>query len=142
MEAAVESAALDIGIAKLKEEQKRTVCSFVSRNNVFASLPMGYGESLCFALLPLVFDHVHEDKGSIVLCISLSTALMMEQHRNFVYEGYHVNMMGRFNRTLKQCTGLDMGWSVCQPQVDIVKPSMEGYAAVSSLPEEHCGFGS
>ena len=43
----VESAAQAIGIAHLEEEQKRAVCSFVSGNDVFVSLPTGYGKSIC-----------------------------------------------------------------------------------------------
>ena len=70
LEAIEESAAQAIGIAQLKEEQKQEVCSFVSGNDVFVSLPTGYGKSICFALLPLVLDRVCEDTGSIVLCIS------------------------------------------------------------------------
>ena len=45
-----------IGIAKLKEQQKVAVGSFLRGNDVFVSLPTGYGKSICFALLPLVFD--------------------------------------------------------------------------------------
>ena len=51
LEAMVESAAQAIGIAQLKEEQKRTVCSFVSGNDIFVSLPTGYGKSLLTLLL-------------------------------------------------------------------------------------------
>ena len=40
----VETAAQAIGIAQLKEEQKQAVCSFVSGNDVFVSLPTGYGK--------------------------------------------------------------------------------------------------
>ena len=79
LEAAVENAAKAIDIFELKEEQKTAVCSLVS-GNVFILLPTGHGKSICFALLPLVFDCVHGDTGSIVLCISPLTALMMEQH--------------------------------------------------------------
>ena len=47
LEAMVESAAQAIGIAQLKEEQKRAVCSFVSGNDVFVSLPTGKVHLFC-----------------------------------------------------------------------------------------------
>ena len=96
LEAAVENAAKAIGIFGLKEEQKMVVCSLVSRNDIFVSLPTGHGKSICFARLPLVFDRVRGDTGSIVLCIRLLTALMMEQHTKFSL------LRSIFNMTLKQ----------------------------------------
>ena len=33
---------------------------------LFISLPTGYGKSICFALLPLVFDRMRGDVGSVV----------------------------------------------------------------------------
>ena len=46
LEAAVDNAAKAIGIFELKEEQKTAVCSLVSGNDVFVSLPTGYGKYL------------------------------------------------------------------------------------------------
>ena len=54
---------------------------------MFISLPTGYGKSICFALLPLVFDRMRGDVGSIVMCISPLTALMMEQRTKFSVRG-------------------------------------------------------
>jgi len=34
------------------------VKAFVEGNDVFMSLPTGFGKSLCFALLPYVFDYL------------------------------------------------------------------------------------
>ena len=36
---------------------------------VFAALPTGYGKSLCFALLPYVFDVLRKKTESIVICV-------------------------------------------------------------------------
>ena len=49
--------------------------------------PTGYGKSLCFALLPLVYDYLREVKGSIVVCISPLTALMKEQKTKYTHQG-------------------------------------------------------
>ena len=49
---AVSSAALQVGYKKLKYRQNEAVKEFVSGRDVFVSLPMGSGKSLCYAVLP------------------------------------------------------------------------------------------
>ena len=56
--------------------------------------PTGYGKSLCFALLPLVYDYLREVKGSIVVCISPLTALMMEQKTKYRHQGLVLEFSG------------------------------------------------
>ena len=67
LETTIDIAAQAIG---LKEEQRKVVLSFVLGDDVFVSLPTGYSKSVCFAVLPLVFDRIRDVTGSIVLCIS------------------------------------------------------------------------
>ena len=43
---------------KLKNEQKIAVCSFVRGSNIFVSLPTGFGKSLIYAILPIVYDRI------------------------------------------------------------------------------------
>ena len=62
------------GVERLKEKQMKAIVKFL-----LVCHPTGYGKGLCFALLPLVYDYLREVKGSIVVCISPLTALMMEQ---------------------------------------------------------------
>ena len=46
-----------VGIEKLREEQGKVIRSFVGGKNVpFAALSTAYSKSLCFALLPYIFD--------------------------------------------------------------------------------------
>ena len=54
--ATVRKAASSLGYPLLREEQELAILSFVSGNDVFVSLPTGYGKSLCYAVLPRVFD--------------------------------------------------------------------------------------
>ena len=77
VEAAIVLCCAMMGVEELKEKQKNT---FVEGNDILVILPTGYGKSLCFTLLPLVFDYPQgEAKTSIVICISPLTSLMMEQ---------------------------------------------------------------
>ena len=43
-----------LGYEKLKEEQEKVLIAFLGGRDIFAALPIGYGKSLCFALLPLI----------------------------------------------------------------------------------------
>ena len=45
-----------MGIERLKPKQLEAVEAFVSRKDTFVSLPTGYGKSIIFAILPLLFN--------------------------------------------------------------------------------------
>ena len=53
---AVRKAGASIIYDQLKDEQVKALCTFVEGRDVFVSLPTGFGKSLCYVLLPLVFD--------------------------------------------------------------------------------------
>ena len=59
-------------VITLKPKQIEAIQSFVSGNDVFCCLPTGYGKSMCYLLLPCVFDRSKSrDPGTfIVLCMS------------------------------------------------------------------------
>ncbi len=66
----------------LKPEQKRTLQKFASGKDVFVSLPTGFGKSLCYILLPNLFDVLRGDDtcgNSIILVVSPLIALMKDQ---------------------------------------------------------------
>ena len=72
----------------MKDKQTEAVKSFVCGNDVFVSLPTGSGKSLCFALLPGVFDILRprkHDAKSLVIIVSPLIALyiMKDQVSNF-----------------------------------------------------------
>jgi len=53
---AVEEASREIGIDCLKPKQLEAIEAFVSGRDVFVPLPTGYGKSVIYAILPLLFD--------------------------------------------------------------------------------------
>ena len=56
--------------------------------DVFISLPTGYGKSLCFALLPYIFDTIRGvENKSIVMVVSPLIALMKDQVATFAAKG-------------------------------------------------------
>jgi len=42
----------------LKPKQLEAVVAFCSGMDVFVSLPTGYGKSIIYAILPLIFDNI------------------------------------------------------------------------------------
>ena len=61
-----------------KPEQASIIINFVRGNDVFGCLPTGFGKSVCFMLLPMVFDAVKARAlgESIVIVVSPLTSLI------------------------------------------------------------------
>ena len=79
MDNAIATAAYSLGYV-LKPEQRTSIFQFASGSDEFVSLPTGYGKSLCYTLLPPVFDLLRGVKEkSIVLVVSPLLALMKNQ---------------------------------------------------------------
>ena len=75
-----------MGYKGMKPEQLKVVKMFVRGNDVFGVLPIGYGKSLCYACLPLLFDNLLSSQTcgfSIVLVVSPLVALRAK--RLFTY---------------------------------------------------------
>ena len=72
-------------------------------------LPTGYGKSLCFALLPLVFDYLRgEANTSIVICVSPLTSLM-EQRTRFSHRGLSAEFVGELQTDPKSMRNVEEG---------------------------------
>lgn len=65
---------------RLKQQQEESILHFTRGRDVFVSLPTGFGKSMCYTLLPSVFDILRGvEKKSIVLVVSPLIALMEDQ---------------------------------------------------------------
>ena len=53
----IEDASRQINLC-LKEKQVEAIQRFLSGHDVFVSLPTGYGKSVIYAILPLIFDRI------------------------------------------------------------------------------------
>ena len=76
------TAAAKLGYEELRPKQSQAIRSFVSGFDVFVCLPTGSGKSLCYCLLPEVFDCLMgRTCESIVVVVSPLIALMKDQVR-------------------------------------------------------------
>ena len=76
----IRDSASALGINTLKPDQEKAILHVVLGRDVFVALPTGYGKSLCYFVLPLVFDRVRDvSNRSIVLVVSPLVALMKDQ---------------------------------------------------------------
>ena len=69
-----------LGYTQLKPEQLKVILEFLNGRDVFAVLPTGYGKTLCFACLPLVFEELAgKTTPFIILVITPLNAIMKDQ---------------------------------------------------------------
>ena len=99
-----------VGIKALKPLQRDAIQTFVGGRDVFVSLPIGFGKSLCYGLLPLVFDRLRcRERASIALCVSPLTALMMEQRSKFTVKGISAEFVGQLQQDILALTAVKSG---------------------------------
>ena len=86
---AVRKASKSVGYDQLKDEQVKVLCTFIEGRDVFVSLPTGFGKSLCYMLLPLVFDYlrIESDGKAIVVVVYPLIALMEDQVASYSAKG-------------------------------------------------------
>ena len=64
----------------MKDEQKCSIRAAFSGKDVFVCLPTGFGKSLCYQVLPFMFDHKAGLLGrNVVVVVSPLKALMADQ---------------------------------------------------------------
>ena len=78
---AIRVAAESMGCPELRRLQETAVRAFVNGRDVFVSIPTGGGKSLCYSLLPSVFDILRGKPQSLAIIVSPLVALMKDQVR-------------------------------------------------------------
>ena len=71
-----------LGFTEIKSLQLEVVLAIATGQDVFGVLPTGYGKSLCYACLPILFDQLRkaqEEQHSIVIVVSPLTAIIEDQ---------------------------------------------------------------
>ena len=53
---ALEEAARELGFEQIKPKQREAIEAFYLGKDVFVSLPTGYGKSIIYAIMPILFD--------------------------------------------------------------------------------------
>ena len=69
-----------LGYQKLRKEQVKVLNAFVGGRDVFSALPIGYGKSLCFTLLPLIGGMACPAALDNLRRSLLSLTLLQQQH--------------------------------------------------------------
>ncbi len=71
---------------RLREGQELEIREFLKGKDVFVSLPTGSGKSLCYWILPYIFDFIRGRCDSMVLVVSPLIAIMQDQVDIFAYK--------------------------------------------------------
>lgn len=68
-----------LGYDGLREHQKRIILELMNKRDVFGILPTGYGKSLCYTSMPLLYDDIYHEEPSIVVVVTPLIAIMKDQ---------------------------------------------------------------
>ena len=79
IDTALDQAVTKMGYLDLRREQELAVKKFAMGNDVFVSLPTGSGKSVCYGILPILFDLLRGKPGSVVVVVSPLISLMKDQ---------------------------------------------------------------
>ena len=87
----VAESALQLGYTSVKYKEE-AVKGFLDGRDMFVALATGFGKSLCYSLLPPVFNRLHgrssqDRRGSIVIVVSPFLALMKDQVASLEKQG-------------------------------------------------------
>ena len=70
MEETIVQAVKNLRYTHVRKEQMKAIISFVNGKDVFVSLPMGFGKSFCYSVLPVLFNLIRGHSGPTCLIVS------------------------------------------------------------------------
>ena len=95
MEDIIKQAGNHLGYDAIKPEQLKVVLHFLKGKDCFVILPTGYGKSLCFALLPLVFNTLRSTSSSIVIFVTPLISIMQSMVEEYQSRGLKAGCVSR-----------------------------------------------
>ena len=102
---------------KLKPEQQSAIRIILGGGDVFIWLPTGFGKSVCFELLPFVYDHKLERVGtqtrSLVLVLSPLISLMVNQVTNLKLRGVSTAIISGSDKISKNLQATQKDLKTC-----------------------------
>ena len=102
---AIDYGARLLGYETLKVDQRHIITSFLEGNDIFACLPTGYGKSLCYFCLPVIFDQLqqHQSPWSVAIVVSPLQALMKDQVKSLERKGLRaISVLGNEDEETKE----------------------------------------
>ena len=97
LDRAIKQSALLLGYPSLKPEQLEIVTEFVKRKDVFVVLPTGYRKTLCFGMLPLLYDLQRGTHSSaIVVVVTPLVAIMQSMVAEYKSRGIRTGYISNY----------------------------------------------
>lgn len=84
VEAVITACVKRLGYQEIKEEQKEAIVKFLFEGkDVFVCLPTGFGKSLCYYSIPVIYDMLQAEERScpwsLIVIVSPLISLMKDQ---------------------------------------------------------------
>ncbi|XP_028519155.1 putative ATP-dependent DNA helicase Q1 [Exaiptasia diaphana] len=97
-------------IHSLNEQQKAAIINLVTKKkDVFVNLPTGFGKSLIYQALPVVFDEIVPEKKHVVVVISPLLTLIRNQIESLTALGLRAVSLSHLS-TEEECRKVEDGY--------------------------------
>ena len=135
----------------LKSEQETCIKRIYEGTDVFLWLPTGFGKSLCYEVLPFVFDDKLGKDNSVVIVVSPLISLMVDQVQNLRRRSVKADIMSSGSKVDKEFVAKDEDIRDCRllfgaPEVidiskwrdTVAKPEFSSRVVAIVADEVHC----
>ena len=139
----------------LKPEQLQAVCHVYEGRDVFLWLPTGFGKSICYEILPFLFDlKLASGECSIVIVVSPLVSLMVDQVASLRSRGMRAAIMSGHRGVDSELLATDRNVETgkfsllfCAPEAIIasekwremlLRPPLSKIVVAVAIDEAHC----